>query len=120
MCLCPLLLWSLMHPRQLYSVQGRAPQLQNNVGAKMMEKYGWQDGKGLGLKEQGLNAALSVEQTGYVTSDRVHHRPPTRARSVPCHPMQSAPFYITCRCRARDIPPPARQISAARVFCFWM
>lgn len=54
----------ISNPRAKMTEQGRAPQLQNNVGAKMMEKYGWQDGKGLGLKEQGLNAALSVEQTG--------------------------------------------------------
>lgn len=54
----------ISNPRANMIEQGRAPQLQNNVGAKMMEKYGWQDGKGLGLKEQGLNTALSVEQTG--------------------------------------------------------
>ncbi|CAK9298786.1 unnamed protein product [Gordionus sp. m RMFG-2023] len=42
---------------------GFAPTLKNSVAAKIMAKYGFKQGQGLGKSEQGMSQALQVEKT---------------------------------------------------------
>lgn len=45
-----------------------------NVAAKIMEKYGYKHGAGLGKLEQGMSTALHVEKTGLRGGKIIHER----------------------------------------------
>lgn len=52
----------------------------SSVAAKIMAKYGFKEGQGLGKKEQGMSVALQVEKTskrgGRIVSEREQLMPP--------------------------------------------
>lgn len=62
------------------------------MAAKIMQKYGFKDGQGLGKKEQGMSVALQVEKTSKRGGRIIHEKemmgppsiiPPTAASSSP-------------------------------------
>lgn len=64
-------------PRQQQSTMGYAT---SSVAAKIMAKYGFKEGQGLGKKEQGMSVALQVEKTskrgGRIVGEREQLMPP--------------------------------------------
>lgn len=59
----------------------------SSVAAKIMAKYGFKEGQGLGKKEQGMSVALQVEKTskrgGRIVSEREQLMPPPPPISPP-------------------------------------
>ncbi|CAD7086528.1 unnamed protein product [Hermetia illucens] len=62
----------------------------NSVAAKIMAKYGFKDGQGLGKQEQGMSMALQVEKTSKRGGRIIHEKelimPPP---AIPSPPIQS-------------------------------
>lgn len=58
----------------------------SSVAAKIMAKYGFKEGQGLGKKEQGMSVALQVEKTskrgGRIVSEKEQLMPPPPPLSV--------------------------------------
>lgn len=58
----------------------------SSVAAKIMAKYGFKEGQGLGKKEQGMSVALQVEKTskrgGRIVSEKEQLMPPPPAVSL--------------------------------------
>ncbi|CAG8494967.1 16006_t:CDS:10 [Rhizophagus irregularis] len=48
---------------------------------RMMAKYGWQEGQGLGKNEQGISEPLSVQKTDIRSGIIVNNNPPTKSDS---------------------------------------
>ena len=76
-----------------------SPRQSNNLGyatssvaAKIMAKYGFKEGQGLGKKEQGMSVALQVEKTskrgGRIVSEREQLMPPPPPVSISPPPGQ--------------------------------
>lgn len=67
----------------------------SSVAAKIMMKYGFKDGQGLGKKEQGMSVALQVEKTSKRGGRIIHEKelmgPPTLTPPVPSAAEQSPP-----------------------------
>lgn len=66
----------------------------SSVAAKIMAKYGFKEGQGLGKKEQGMSVALQVEKTskrgGRIVGEREQLMPPPPPVSVSPPPAQAA------------------------------
>ncbi|XP_015514058.1 splicing factor 45 [Neodiprion pinetum] len=66
----------------------------SSVAAKIMAKYGFKEGQGLGKKEQGMSVALQVEKTskrgGRIVGEREQLMPPPPPM-VPSPPLPVAP-----------------------------
>ncbi|XP_011873662.1 PREDICTED: splicing factor 45 [Vollenhovia emeryi] len=67
----------------------------SSVAAKIMAKYGFKEGQGLGKKEQGMSVALQVEKTskrgGRIVGEREQLMPPPPLVTASPPPMQSQP-----------------------------
>jgi len=65
----------------------------SSVAAKIMAKYGFKEGQGLGKKEQGMSVALQVEKTskrgGRIVSEREQLMPPPPPVTASPPQMQS-------------------------------
>jgi len=65
----------------------------SSVAAKIMAKYGFKEGQGLGKKEQGMSVALQVEKTskrgGRIVGEREQLMPPPPPLAVSPPPSQS-------------------------------
>uniref|UniRef100_T1I7S9 Splicing factor 45 n=1 Tax=Rhodnius prolixus TaxID=13249 RepID=T1I7S9_RHOPR len=70
-----------------------------SVAAKIMAKYGFKEGQGLGKKEQGISMALQVEKTSKRGGRIVHEKdimpPPPPAMPPPLGPIANAPVGVT-------------------------
>ncbi|XP_055849464.1 splicing factor 45 [Episyrphus balteatus] len=72
------------------------PYTTNSVAAKIMAKYGFKDGQGLGKSEQGMSMALQVEKTSKRGGRIIHEKellmppPPTVPNSPPSGGGESA------------------------------
>lgn len=81
----------------------------SSVAAKIMAKYGFKEGQGLGKKEQGMSVALQVEKTskrgGRIVSEREQLMPPPMAVQPP---QSLSPF-------AQPAPPPAEEPSITEI-----
>ncbi|KZC13575.1 PREDICTED: splicing factor 45 [Dufourea novaeangliae] len=68
----------------------------SSVAAKIMAKYGFKEGQGLGKKEQGMSVALQVEKTskrgGRIVGEREQLMPPPPPVAVSPPPSQQAPL----------------------------
>ncbi|XP_047114726.1 splicing factor 45 isoform X2 [Schistocerca piceifrons] len=66
-----------------------------SVAAKIMAKYGFKEGQGLGKQEQGISMALQVEKTskrgGRIISEKEIMPPPPPSAGSPSSASQSAP-----------------------------
>lgn len=64
----------------------------SSVAAKIMAKYGFKEGQGLGKKEQGMSVALQVEKTskrgGRIVGEREQLMPPPPPVALSPPPMQ--------------------------------
>lgn len=64
----------------------------SSIAAKIMAKYGFKEGQGLGKKEQGMSVALQVEKTskrgGRIVSEREQLMPPPPPVPISPPPMQ--------------------------------
>lgn len=64
----------------------------SSVAAKIMAKYGFKEGQGLGKKEQGMSVALQVEKTskrgGRIVGEREQLMPPPPPVSISPPPLQ--------------------------------
>ncbi|XP_059620062.1 splicing factor 45 [Phlebotomus argentipes] len=67
----------------------------SSVAAKIMAKYGFKDGQGLGKQEQGMAVALQVEKTSKRGGRIIHEKEFMPPPSVPSPPPQSAEPSIT-------------------------
>lgn len=94
---------------QILFYRNPIPGISNNYGtssvaAKIMQKYGFKDGQGLGKKEQGMSVALQVEKTSKRGGRIIHEKelmgPPTFA------PATSSPPSASSSCSA-DNPEPS-------------
>uniref|UniRef100_A0A1B6DNJ9 Splicing factor 45 n=2 Tax=Clastoptera arizonana TaxID=38151 RepID=A0A1B6DNJ9_9HEMI len=69
------------------------PQYGASVAAKIMAKYGFKEGQGLGKKEQGISMALQVEKTSKRGGRIIHEKdmmpPPSLTVNTPPRPSQS-------------------------------
>lgn len=65
----------------------------SSVAAKIMAKYGFKEGQGLGKKEQGMSVALQVEKTskrgGRIVGEREQLMPPPPPVAVSPPPAQN-------------------------------
>ncbi|XP_014210835.1 splicing factor 45 [Copidosoma floridanum] len=81
-------------PRQTLS-QGYAT---SSVAAKIMAKYGFKEGQGLGKKEQGMSVALQVEKTskrgGRIVSEKEQLMPPPSFNQSPPSNSQSSALTL--------------------------
>lgn len=62
-----------------HSTRNHIPGISSNYGgssvaAKIMQKYGFKDGQGLGKKEQGMSVALQVEKTSKRGGRIIHEK----------------------------------------------
>ncbi|XP_051167120.1 splicing factor 45 isoform X2 [Leptopilina boulardi] len=73
----------------------------SSIAAKIMAKYGFKEGQGLGKKEQGMSVALQVEKTskrgGRIVSEREQLMPPPPPVPISPPPMQQ---------QQQQMPPP--------------
>lgn len=82
------------------------PYSASSVAAKIMAKYGFKDGQGLGKQEQGMSMALQVEKTSKRGGRIIHERdvflpPPMPPAAGSGSPVASSPI-------ANMAPPPAQ------------
>ncbi|KAH8376629.1 hypothetical protein KR093_000509 [Drosophila rubida] len=90
------------------------PYSASSVAAKIMAKYGFKDGQGLGKSEQGMSVALQVEKTSKRGGRIIHEKdvfiPPVGAPSSPPPPSQlpavNATPQVTSPTPATAMPPP--------------
>lgn len=73
------------------------PYSASSVAAKIMAKYGFKDGQGLGKQEQGMSMALQVEKTSKRGGRIIHERdvflpPPTPSAAGSGSPAASSPI----------------------------
>ncbi|XP_005188119.1 splicing factor 45 [Musca domestica] len=73
------------------------PYSASSVAAKIMAKYGFKDGQGLGKQEQGMSMALQVEKTSKRGGRIIHERdvflpPPTPSAAGSGSPVASSPI----------------------------
>uniref|UniRef100_A0A023F3E6 Splicing factor 45 n=1 Tax=Triatoma infestans TaxID=30076 RepID=A0A023F3E6_TRIIF len=84
-----------------------------SVAAKIMAKYGFKEGQGLGKKEQGISMALQVEKTSKRGGRIVHEKdimpPPPPAMPPPVGPVPSAPVGVTPLSPPRPSSPKQQQ-----------
>ncbi|KAH8400514.1 hypothetical protein KR222_002944 [Zaprionus bogoriensis] len=71
------------------------PYSASSVAAKIMAKYGFKDGQGLGKSEQGMSVALQVEKTSKRGGRIIHEKdvflpPPATAATSPSSPPPAA------------------------------
>ncbi|KAL7739044.1 hypothetical protein ACLKA6_001950 [Drosophila palustris] len=75
------------------------PYSASSVAAKIMAKYGFKDGQGLGKSEQGMSVALQVEKTSKRGGRIIHEKdvflPPLAAPSSPPPTQQQVPVGNT-------------------------
>lgn len=67
----------------------------SSVAAKIMAKYGFKEGQGLGKKEQGMSVALQVEKTskrgGRIVSEKEQLMPPPPPVNINLSPPINTP-----------------------------
>ncbi|XP_073969404.1 splicing factor 45 [Rhodnius prolixus] len=84
-----------------------------SVAAKIMAKYGFKEGQGLGKKEQGISMALQVEKTSKRGGRIVHEKdimpPPPPAMPPPLGPIANAPVGVTPLSPPRPSSPKQQQ-----------
>lgn len=70
----------------------------SSVAAKIMAKYGFKEGQGLGKKEQGMSVALQVEKTskrgGRIVGEREQLMPPPLPLMPPSSPPPMQPQQV--------------------------
>lgn len=74
-------------PNQGFSIGGYGA---SSVAAKIMAKYGFKEGQGLGKKEQGMSVALQVEKTSK-RGGRIIHEKDSSSMPPPSFLMSSVP-----------------------------
>lgn len=62
-----------------------------SVAAKIMAKYGFKDGQGLGKQEQGMSVALQVEKTSKRGGRIIHEKELMQPPAIPSPPIQMNP-----------------------------
>lgn len=99
-------------PRSQQSSLGYAT---SSVAAKIMAKYGFKEGQGLGKKEQGMSVALQVEKTskrgGRIVGEREQLMPPpppvtaspplTQLSSQPQQPAEEPSITEIMKCPSK-------------------
>lgn len=74
------------------SFSGLIPSMGGSVAARIMAKYGFKEGQGLGKQEQGMSQALQVEKTSKRGGKIIHERDlPPKADSPPPSPPDTQP-----------------------------
>lgn len=56
----------------------------SSVAARIMAKYGFKEGQGLGKKEQGMSQALQVEKTSKRGGKIIHEKDLARSKNFSC------------------------------------
>ncbi|XP_030377359.1 splicing factor 45 [Scaptodrosophila lebanonensis] len=86
------------------------PYSASSVAAKIMAKYGFKDGQGLGKSEQGMSVALQVEKTSKRGGRIIHEKdaflPPPVAPSSPPLAFSNTPAVSSPVHSASVMPPP--------------
>ncbi|XP_071445362.1 splicing factor 45 [Hetaerina americana] len=94
--------------RQSFTGEGYGMGLGGSVAAKIMAKYGFKEGQGLGKQEQGISMALQVEKTskrgGRIISEKDIMPPPVMG--IPPAPLMVGPPTASMPPPAAMPPPP--------------
>lgn len=95
----------LLNPIQFFYCSSSTvtiPYSASSVAAKIMARYGFKDGQGLGKQEQGMSMALQVEKTSKRGGRIIHEKelfipPPTISSPPSSMPPPSFPISVSTR-----------------------